>query len=94
MVDLKWVKLSVTDIQWSRFLERSDWLLAMEKKEGATWGVLSEKVFLEISQSSQENTCARVSFLMKLQAACEFCEISKNIFFTEPLYKTASEKKN
>ena len=26
-----------------------------------------KKVFLEISQNSQENTCARVSFLMKLQ---------------------------
>ena len=26
------------------------------------------KVFLEISQVSQENTCARVSFLIKLQA--------------------------
>ena len=26
------------------------------------------KVFLEISQISQENTCARVSFLIKLQA--------------------------
>ena len=26
------------------------------------------KVFLEISQNSQENTCARVSFLIKLQA--------------------------
>ena len=28
-------------------------------------GVLCEKVFLEISQNSQENTCARVSFLIK-----------------------------
>ena len=27
-----------------------------------------EKVFLEISQNLQENTCARVSFLIKLQA--------------------------
>ena len=27
-----------------------------------------EKVFLEISQNSHENTCARVSFLIKLQA--------------------------
>ena len=27
-----------------------------------------EKVFLEISQNSQESTCIRVSFLMKLQA--------------------------
>ena len=28
-----------------------------------------KKLFLEISQNSQENTCARVSFLIKLQAA-------------------------
>ena len=28
-----------------------------------------KKVFLEISQNSQENTCARVSFLVKLQAS-------------------------
>ena len=27
-----------------------------------------KEVFLEISQNSQENTCARVSFLVKLQA--------------------------
>ena len=54
-----------------------------------------KKVFLEISQNSQKNTCATVSFLIKLQAeACnfikketlaqafsgEFCEISKNTF--------------
>ena len=33
--------------------------------------VFCEKVFLEISQNSQENTRARVSFLIKLQAeAC------------------------
>ena len=34
--------------------------------EAATRGVLYNKVFLEISQNSQENTCARVSFLIKL----------------------------
>ena len=34
--------------------------------EAATRGVLCKKVFLEISQNSQENTCARVSFLIKL----------------------------
>ena len=28
-----------------------------------------KKVFLEISQNSQENTCARVSFLIKLQTS-------------------------
>ena len=31
--------------------------------------VFVKKVFLEISQNSQENTCARVSFLMRLQAS-------------------------
>ena len=41
-------------------------------------GCSVKKVFLEISQISQENTCARVPFLIKLQAlglmpeACNF----------------------
>ena len=44
-----------------------------------------KKVFLEISQNSQKNTCARVSVLIKLQAglqqvhSCKNCEIDKNI---------------
>ena len=33
--------------------------------EAANKGVLQKKVFLEISRNSQENTCARVSFLEK-----------------------------
>ena len=37
-------------------------------------------MFLEISQNSQENTCAR-----------EFWELSKNTFFTEHLWANASE---
>ena len=36
--------------------------------EAATGGVLQEKAFLEISLNSQEITCARASFLTKLQA--------------------------
>ena len=36
--------------------------------EAATIGVLFKEGFLEISQNSQENTRARVSFLGKLQA--------------------------
>ena len=32
-----------------------------------------KKLFLEISQNSQENTCARVSFLIKLQACVFSC---------------------
>ena len=53
-----------------------------------------KKVFLEISQNSQENTCVRVSFFNKVAGAysfikketlaqvfsCEFCEISKKTF--------------
>ena len=46
--------------------------------------VLLEKLFLELSENSQEKTCARVSFLIKLQA----CEISKKTFFTEYLRAT------
>ena len=30
-----------------------------------------KKVFLEIAQNSQENTCARASFLIKLQAGLQ-----------------------
>ena len=36
--------------------------------EAATACVLKEKVFLEVLKNSQKNTCARVSFLIKLQA--------------------------
>ena len=36
--------------------------------EAATRDVLQKKLFFEILQNSQENTCARVSFLIKLQA--------------------------
>ena len=61
-------------------------------------GVLCNKVFLKISQNSQENICARVSFLLKWQAlglfSSEFCEISKNTFLTKHLWETASVKIN
>ena len=44
-----------------------------QSSEAATRGALCKKVFLETSQNSQENTCVRVSFLIKLQAAaCNF----------------------
>ena len=51
--------------------------------EAAIRGVLCKKLFLEISQNSQENACARVTFLETLAQvfSCEFCEISKNTFF-------------
>ena len=64
-----------------------------------------KKVFLEMSQNSQKHTCARVSFLIKLQASCnfikketlaqvfscEFCEICKNTFFYRTPLGSASD---
>ena len=58
---------------------------------------LVKKVFLNISQNPQENTCARAFFLIKLQPATllkkgsgrgfssELCEIFKNtVFYRKP----------
>ena len=49
-----------------------------------------KKVFLEISQNSQENTCARVSFSFFIKRetlthvfSCGFCEMFQNTFFIE-----------
>ena len=79
--------------------------IEMKDSEAAVQRCSVKRVFLEISQNSQENTCARVSFLIKLQAeacnfikketlaqvsSCEFCKISKNTFFIEHLRATAS----
>ena len=77
-------------------------LLVLETQhysEAAAQRCSVEKVFLEISQNLHENTCARVSFLIKPKAysfikkeniaqvfSCEFCEISKNTFFIEQLW--------
>ena len=36
--------------------------------EAATRSTLLKNLFLKISQNSQENTCAKVSFLITLQA--------------------------
>ena len=54
-------------------LQICSWHLGMSTKfswEAVVWRCSVKKVFLEISQNSQENTCARVSFLIKLQASC------------------------
>ena len=52
-----------------------------------------EKVFFDILQNLQENTCARVPFLINFIKKetlaqvffCEFCEISNKTFFIEHL---------
>ena len=80
--------------------------LRYQNAQTGTRGVLCKKVFLEILQKSQKNTCARASFLINLQPKaciiiiketpthvffCAFCEISINTLFTEHLWKTASK---
>ena len=47
--------------------------LGGEEVEVATGGVLLRKAFSEISKNLQENTCVRVSFLIKLQDALPAC---------------------
>ena len=42
--------------------------ITLQTAEAVVRGRFVEKLFLEISQNSKENTCARVSFLIKLQA--------------------------
>ena len=42
-----------------------------------------KKVFLKISQNLQANTCARVSFLIKLQAEAEACNFIKKEILTQ-----------
>ena len=57
------------------------------------------KVFLEISQNSQENICPESLFLITLQVffcyrffSCEFCEISKRTFFHRTPLVPASDE--
>ena len=86
-----------------------DWILkcssALFRSSCLRCFVTKEKVFWEISRNSQENTCPRVSFSIKLQAwtysfikketlaqvfSCECCELSKKTFFTEQFWATVS----
>ena len=47
-----------------------------------------KKMFLKILQDSQENTCARVSFLIKLQASVSQSPVNFAKLLRTPLYKT------
>ena len=45
--------------------------------EVVVWRCSAEKIFLKISQNSQENTYAGVSLLIKLQTCCPHIETSQ-----------------
>ena len=53
----------------------------LQHTEAATGGVLWQKVFLEISQNSQESPCARVSFIIKLQTSGK--HLCRSLFFNK-----------
>ena len=44
------------------------WVQLVALSEAANGGALLENMFLQVLQNLQENTCARASFLIKLQA--------------------------
>ena len=68
-------------------------ILSFSFEEGAARRCFIKKVSLAILINWQENTYARVSFLIKLfkketlvqMFSCEFCKIHKDYFFTEHL---------
>ena len=80
-------------------------LFSLVSEAGTRWCSV-RKLFLEISQNSQESTCVGVSFLMKSYRpeACkfvkketptqvlsfEFCEVFKNTFFCKTPLVAAS----
>ena len=90
---------------WNNCRRFNSGALVLLESEEATGEVLRRKVFLKISQNSQENTGAKVSFSTKLQAeawniikketlaevfSCESCEIFQNTFSTKYLRTTGS----
>ena len=54
-------------------IQKKNWY----SSEAVTQRCSVKTVFLEISQNSQKNTCARASFLIKLQAEAEACNFIK-----------------
>ena len=63
-----WVVFKEVSKKFKKVTNSFGWLIYSIITEAATRGVLWKNVFLEISQNSQENTYARVSFLIKLPA--------------------------
>ena len=77
------------DLRHEKVTNSAIWTNLGLQIEATTGAVLLKKVFWKILQNSLENTCARISFLIKLQASgleqvfsCEFYEICKNTCFT------------
>ena len=74
--DLKWFYIVCRSSSRVQFWFYSSFKI-LELQKQAPRGVL-KKVFLEISQDLQENTCKKEALAQAF--SCELCEISKNTF--------------
>ena len=78
----------------------------LEKDRSSRPEVFCEKVVLKNFENSQESTCARVSFLIKIFLfikkevlahvfSCKFCEILRNtLFYRTPLVAASKKRYN
>ena len=82
--EIKHLKLDFTFLNTVRF-HSTDIHIHIERQDGFPW----EKVFLKISQNSQENACTHL-WPLSQEFPYEFCEIFKNTCFTQHLRKAAS----
>ena len=90
-----WYYIMLLAVGFNRCFKKATYQIS----EVVVWRCSVKKLFLEILQNSQKNTCARNSFLIKLQAletlaqvfSCEFCEISKNTLYHRTPLVAASE---
>ena len=57
------VKLELAIANYS--IDNSNWHAFEQNAEAVVWRCSVKKLFLEFSQNSQENTCARVSLLIR-----------------------------
>ena len=97
------LKAFTSNTRWTRGWSYNKWYNISIRLEVCC----KKKVFLEISQISQENTCARVYFLIKFNEVinfiknetlaqiffCDFCEILKNTFsYRTPMVAASGTK--
>ena len=76
---------SIAGVFFTYTQQRLSCVLNTRFRSSRQWGSV-KKVFLEISQSPQEYTCARVYFLIKLQASyISFCLPCYNKKYTSKL---------
>ena len=62
------ISIDIKHVSGIRFAEPNELSMMASSSEVVVQSCSLKKVFLEVSQNSEENTCARASFLIKLQA--------------------------